>query len=71
MATIVNDVLRKLKDVPQDLKLVVLINGQYYDFYAEDIRSTYVKPEKDEYGTSCYGIADRESKDSFQVMAFE
>jgi hypothetical protein len=71
MAT-VNDVLRRLKDSPQDLKLTVLIDGTYYDIDVNKIKSVYVVPEKSwETEEDCYGIADKNSEDSFQVLAIE
>jgi len=70
MAT-TDNVLRRLKDSPGDLSLVVLKDGQYYDTVVNNIRSVYVKPEKDWEGNHCYGIADEEDPDSFQVLAIE
>jgi len=66
---IVDSVRRRLKDAPGDLTLVVLKDGQYYDTVVNNIRSVYVKPEKDWEGTYCYGIADEDDPDSFQVLA--
>jgi len=71
MATTVDDVIRRLKDAPGDLKMVVSINGQYYDFDVKDIRSVWVKSEKDWEELDCYGIADEEGQDSFQVLAID
>ena len=74
MATI-NEVKRRLKDAPGDLKLVLLYDGQYFDVKVEEIRSVYVKKEEYLDGTvydrNCYDIADEEDKDSFQVLAIE
>lgn len=63
--------MRKLKDPPGDLKMVVMIDGQYYDIDINNIRSVWVKSEKDWSGTDCYGIADEDNPDSFQVYSFE
>jgi len=67
----VNEVRRKLKDPPGDLNIVVMIDGQYYDVEANNIRSVWVKPEKDWEGNDSYGIADEEDPDSIQVYAIE
>lgn len=74
MAT-VSEVRRRLKDAPGDLKLVVLYDGEYFDVKVNEIRSTYVKKEESWsdtiYDRDCYGIADKEDPDSFQVLAIE
>ena len=68
---IVESVIRRLKDAPGELSLVVLIDGQYYDTTVNNIRAVWVKPEKDWEGKHCYGIADEEDPDSFKVLAIE
>ena len=68
---IVDSVRRRLKDAPGDLNLVVLKDGQYYDTVVNNIRSVYVKHEYDWERCSCYGIADEDDPDSFQVLAIE
>lgn len=70
MAT-VGQVRNRLKNAPQDLSLVVMIDGQYYDINVSQIRSVYVKPEEDWTGDACFGIADEEDEESFQVLAIE
>jgi hypothetical protein len=67
----VTELRRKLKDPPGDLKMVVMIDGQYYDIDLNNIRSVWVKSEKDWTDRDCYGIADKETPDSFQVYAIE
>lgn len=71
----VNEVRRRLKNAPGDLKLVTLYDGQYFDVKIEEIRSVYVKKEEPwedtVYDRDCYGIADEEDKDSIQVLAIE
>lgn len=70
MAT-VSEVRRKLKDPPGKLKMVFMVDGQFYDIDINHIKSIWVKPEKDWGGGDCYGIADEEDPDSFQVYTIE
>ena len=67
MAT-VDSVRQELKKFPRDHSLVMLIDGQYYDVTVNNIRAVHVKPEKDFEGNDCYGIADKEDPDSFEVV---
>ncbi len=67
----VSEVMRKLKNPPGYLKLVFMVDGQYYDVDVSNIRSIYVKREKDWAEMDCYGIADEEDDNSFQVYAIE
>jgi len=67
MAT-VDAVTKDLKKFPSSLSLVVLMDGQYYDVTVNNIRTVHVKPEKDFEGNDCYGIADKEDPDSFEVV---
>jgi len=72
--SIVSEAIRRLKDAPKDLKLVLLYDGQYFDVLVSEIRSVYVKKEESMDGLlnrQCYGIADEQDPNSFQVLAIE
>jgi hypothetical protein len=66
MAT-VGDLREKLKGQSDDLKIVILMDEQYYDINLNIFKSVYVKKEKNWIGQECYGIADENDPDSFEV----
>ena len=70
MAT-VKQIRKRLKDFPQDLDLVVMVDGQYYDINVSCLRRLHVVQERDWANTVCYGIADEDSEESFEVLAIE
>lgn len=70
MAT-VKQVRKRMKDFPQDLEFVVMIDGQYYPVNISEFRRVYVKEEKDWADSFCYGIADEDDEDSSEVLALE
>lgn len=65
----VDDIRRRLKQAPGDLKIMTFDDGLCYPI--DRIESCYVIPTKNWNGEECYTTADENQKGAFQIMLIE
>jgi len=65
----VGDIRRRLKQYPSDLKVLTLHDGLGYPI--NEIRVTYVKPDKNWSGDDCFIGAEEDDPDAIQVLEID
>ena len=64
-----DDITRRLKDCPRDLKVMTIHDGLCYPVH--EIKTCYVIPTRDWTKTKCYIEADEHEKGAIQIMLIE
>lgn len=65
----IQDIRRRLKQAPQDLKVVTLHDG--LGFTIREMRVCYVKPWKNFAGDDCFITAEKDDHGSIQVLEID
>lgn len=65
----IDDVRRRLKQAPGDLKLMIMDDGLCYPI--NKIKTCYVIPTKNWDGEECFIGADEDQKGAIQIMLIE
>ncbi len=65
----IDDVRRRLKQAPGDLKIMVLDDRICYPI--NEIKTCYVKPDTDWENNKCYIEVDEHEKGAIQIMLIE
>lgn len=65
----IDDIRRRLKQAPGDLKLMIFDDGLCYP--VSKIETCYVIPTIDFIGQKCYTTADKHQKGAIQIMLIE
>jgi len=65
----VEDIIWKLKQGPQDMKVLMHFNGQLYPI--NTISSTYVLPDKNWTGDDCFSEVEEDTEGAIHVITID